>query len=116
MASFRDSAPESLARTIYRGSDVVTESTYRPETASDHLADSVYRPGTSSDQADTSDSVDETKVPARLKGGLKSRIINQLCEAEDFSANILHIPDQPARLVLQLGAQEGEYSRYFTYY
>ena len=107
MANFRDSAPESLSRTIHIGSDFRTVSTYRRRTSNDHPADS--RPGTSIDQADTADTVDEIKVPARLKGGLKSRIINQLCETEDFSADILHIPDQPARLVLQLGVQDGKY-------
>ena len=115
MAGNRDSAPESLTGIANRGSGFLTESTYRPETASDHLADSIYRPGTSSDQTNTSDFVDETRVPTRLKGSLKSRIINQLCDADDFSADILHIPHQPARLVLQLGPQDGTCTCNFYY-
>ena len=108
MASYRGAGPESFTRSVNKSSDVLADSTYRPETASGYPTESTYRVETSSDQTSTSDSFEETRVPVRLKGYLKSSIIRYLSEAEDFTADILHIPGQPARLVLQLGAQQGK--------
>lgn len=47
-------------------------------------------------------------IPLQLKSYVKSRVIHYLSEAKDFSANILHIPGQPARIVFQLGSEEGQ--------
>ena len=60
-----------------------------------------------SEDESTSDSVIVRQVPSDLLEDLRSRIIQHIAEARNFSAEIHQIPGQPPQLVLSLGTSPG---------
>ena len=57
---------------------------------------------TEGDLASDSDDTFFTKVAPRHLDYLRSRLIQYLSDAKDFSAGITHVPGQPAQMTISL--------------
>ena len=62
---------------------------------------------TEGELASDSDDTFVTKVAPRHLDYLRSRLIHYLSNAKDISADVLHIPGQPAQLTVSFDSKQG---------